>query len=338
MRLILEKVPFLLIALRGAFSLLSFRKSRSCSRNAHIGIAHRVANALVSYAMYSWNTFWPHDLALFYPYPRALSSGAVMVSVTFLILVSVLCFAKRRSSPYLIVGWFWYLGMLVPVIGLIQVGEQARADRYTYLPQIGSCLLVTWGAMELFAQVASRPRSLSDHGLGHQSQDSQHSVIAKPPTGGIVKHCGITLWPSRLTITLPITISATTLMKKGRLDEAMVHFRKALEIYADYPEANNNLGYALGQQGQMDRCNRSYRSAIRLRPNYPKAHNNLGVSLAETGKTDEALAQFNEALRVDENYQEAHYNLAALLVQLADATSGGPFTRSITSQPGRLMR
>ena len=314
-RLILEKVPFALIA--ALWSLLTFavQSDTGATAKAHLGFGHRIANALVSYAMYVWNTFWPQDLALFYPYPRTLPAGMVIMSVALLVLISVLCLAKRRSSPYLIIGWLWFLGMLVPVIGFIQVGEQARADRYTYLPQIGLCLLVTWGAMELFAKWRRGREALA--------------IIAWLITTGLTALSYVqasywrnseTLWHHSLAVTSDNHIAQNNLgnelMKKGRLDEAVVHLRKALEILADYPEAQNNLGYALANKGNWAEAITFYRAAIRSRPNYPKARNNLAIALAEVGKTDEALAEFHETLRIDRDYQEAHCNLAIVLLRL----------------------
>ena len=315
-RLILEKIPFALIA--ASWSLLTFvlqKKIGVVLGGAHFGIAHRMANAVVSYAMYVWNTFWPQGLALCYPYPSTLPSGTVMVSVALLVLVSVLCIAKRRSSPYLITGWFWYLGMLVPVIGFVQVGEQARADRYTYLPQIGLGLLAAWGAMELFAkrrrgrEVLIAMALLIVTGLMAASYFQTSSWRDSE-----------TLWNQALAHTSNNYIAhnelGNALMKKGQLDEAVVHFQKALEICPDCPEIHSNLGHALVLKGNWADAITSYRAAMRVLPNYANAHNNLGISLAEVGKTDEALAEFQEALRIDGDHRDAHCNLAFLLLQL----------------------
>ena len=317
-RLILEKIPFALIA--ASWSLLTFvlqKKIGAVVEEAHFGIARRIANAFVSYAMYVWNTFWPQGLALPYPYPSTLPSGTVMISAALLVLVSVLCVAKRRSAPYLITGWFWYLGMLVPVIGFVQVGEQARADRYMYLPQIGLGLLVTWGAMELFTKWRRGHEVLAVMALFiitgltalsyFQTSSWQNSE---------------TLWQNSLANTSNNYVAhnnlGKVLMVKGRLDEAVVHFHKALEDCADCPDVHNNLGHALARQGNWADAITAYRAAIRTWRNDPNAHyyNNLGISLAKVGKTDEAIEQFREAVRIDRDYREAHSNLALLLLQL----------------------
>jgi Tfp pilus assembly protein PilF len=212
-------------------------------------------------------------------------------------------------------GWFWYLGMLVPVIGFVQVGEQARADRYMYLPQIGLGLLATWGAMELFAkrrrgrEVLIAMALLIVTGLVADSYFQTSSWRDSE-----------TLWNQALANTSNNYIAhnelGNALMKKGQLDEAVVHFQKALEICPDCPEIHSNLGHALVLKGNWADAIASYRAAMRVLPNYANAHNNLGISLAEVGKTDEALAEFHEALRIDGDHRDAHCNLAILLLQL----------------------
>jgi protein O-mannosyl-transferase len=313
-RLVLEKVPFALVA--GLWSILTFaaQSGSGATAQVHLGLGHRLANAVVSYGMYIWNTIWPQNLTLFYPYPRTIAMGAVLLSGVALVLISVLCIAKSQSSPYLIVGWLWYLGMLVPVIGFVQVGEQARADRYTYLPQIGLCLLAVWGVMELFGKGRGRQLLAIVAGLLITGLTALGCLQASHWKNSE------TIWNHSLALTSNNHIAENNLgndlMKKGRLDEATVHFRKALEIYANYPEAHNNLGYALANKGNWSEAIPAYRAAMRVRPNYPKAHNNLAISLAELGKTDEALAEFREALRIDSEYQEAHVNMAVLLLQI----------------------
>ena len=314
-RLMIEKVPFLVLAV--GWSLLTFtvQSTSGAVARAQLGLGQRIAHAFVSYGMYVWNTIWPHDLALFYPYPRAISAGAVLLGVTLLAVVSVLCLVEWKRSPYLITGWLWFLGMLVPVIGFVQVGEQARADRYTYLPQIGLGVLVTWGIWELLGKwrpgrpILAVTALVTIVGLTFVSY-VQASYWQNSET----------VWRHSLAVTSNNHIAENNLgndlMKKGRLDEAIVHLRDALGILKDYPEAHNNLGYALANKGNWAEAIPSYQEAIRRRPDYPKAHNNLAISLAETGKTDEAVTEFGEALRLDPDYQEAHCNLAIVLLRV----------------------
>jgi len=253
---------------------------------------------------------------LFYPYPMTIAMGAVLLSGIVLVLISIFCIAKRRSSPYLIVGWLWYVGMLVPVIGFIQVGKQARADRYTYLPQIGLCLLVVWGVVELLRWRGSR---------------QVLAVIGTFLITGLTALAYVqasywqnseTVWNHSLAHTAENYVAHNNLgkavMLKGRLDEAVVHFRRALEICDECSDVHNNLGHALARKGNWAEAVPAYQSAIRTWPTGPNAHNNnnLGIALARIGRSEEAIEQFREALRLDGTYREAHSNLALVLLQL----------------------
>ena len=351
-RLVLEKVPFAVIA--AGWSLLTFvigKEYGVVAEETHFGITRRVANALVSYIIYVWNTFWPRDLALFYPYPETLPSGAVLFSGICLVLISIFCLVKIRSSPYLAVGWFWYLGMLVPVIGFIQVGGQARADRYTYLPQIGLFLLVTWSATKLLARLRRGQEALAVMGLlviiglmacsyvqASYWQNSEtvwnHALGVTVGNHIAYNNLGnVMIDKSQLDDAIYNFRKATeispdyceaqsnlgkALMLKGRSDEAVLHFRKALDICKDRSDVYNDLGHALARQGNWVEAITAYRAAIRTGPQHPNAHdnNNLGIALAKVGQTDEAIEQFQEALRIEGDYREAHCNLALVLVQV----------------------
>jgi len=316
-RLILEKIPFAAVA--AGWSVLTFiiqKQVGAVVAEAHIDIGRRIANALVSYATYVWKTVWPSDLALFYPYPTTIPAVAVVISAIFLLLVSIVCFVKRQSSPYLFTGWFWYIGMLVPVIGFIQVGNQARADRYTYLPQIGLCIVVTWCAIALFGKWRRSREILAGLAV----------IVIAGLTA--VSHIQASIWKNNETVWLHSLAHTSdnyvahnnlgkALLLKGRLDDAIVHFRHALEICDECSDVYNNLGHTLARAGKWPEAIDAYRAAIRTGPKHPNPHNNnnLGIALAKAGKTDEAIEEFREALRIDGDYREAHCNLALVLVQ-----------------------
>ena len=262
-----------------------------------------------------------------------------------LLVVSVLFFIWRNKYPFLLVGWFWFLGVLVPMIGIVQVGAQAKADRYTYLSQIGLYILVTWGVVELFKRW---PR-------GRTGFIAVAVVVVVALSAASCVQAGYwqsseKLWNQALVNTTNNHIAENNLgdvlNKKGQWDQSEFHLRKAIQIYPDYPEANNNLGYALANKGNWKDAMVSYRAALKVRPNYVKAHNNLAIALSEQGKTDEALAEFREALRLDPNFPDAHYNMAAALfrvgrrdeaiVQLRETLRLKPDDKEVREQLGKL--
>ena len=343
-RLIWEKVPFALVA--GAWSIVTFVLQKGAGAIDQHGILLRIANAIVSYATYLWNTFWPQNLAVFYPYPVAVSWGLITVSAALLVLISFLCIARRRSSPYLIVGWFWYLGMLVPVIGLIQVGAQAHADRYTYLPQIGLCFALSWEVAELTKSWSFRRSWLP---IGAAVVIAMLMVRTWNQTA--VWHDSESLWRHALAVTANNAVVhnnlGSALGQQGKHTEAIPHFAEAVRIRFDYFDALLNLGMALREQGRAEEAVGFFRRALREKPDSAKAHwqlglalddqgeNNdamqqfyeaikltpedygmrtdLGVKLAYQGKLSEAIEQCSESVRLNPNGAEAHYNLGLVL-------------------------
>jgi len=314
--LLAEKAPFFVLSAASCLATL-LAQGGALQTTRQLTFGDRIGNALVSYVTYLGQMIWPAGLALFYPYPEGNLAQAILAAFVLLI-ISVVFFLWRGKYPFLLIGWLWYLGMLVPMIGLVQVGAQARADRYTYLSQIGLYLLVTWGIMELSVGWRRRREALVAMallivaGLGARSYFQTSSWRNSE-----------TLWRQSLANTSNNYVAYNNLGRaltlQGRLDEAVVNFRQALEICgAVCADVHNNLGHALSRKGEWADAIASYRAAIRTWPTAPNPHNNnnLGISLAKVGKTDEAIEQFNEALRLDGEYADAHRNLAVLLLQL----------------------
>lgn len=313
--LLAEKVPFFALSAASCVAtLLAQKETIMAIRQLTFG--DRIGNAMVSYVAYIGQMIWPVGLSVFYPFP-ANGINALQATLAFVILlvVSVLFVIWRVKYPFLLMGWLWFLGMLIPMIGIVQVGAQTRADRYTYLAQIGLYILVTWGAMNLFER--------------KQWGRTFLITLAALVVGGLAAGSYVqtafwqnseTLWTQALANTSSNYIAhndlGDALMKKGRLDEAILHSRKALEINPDCAEAHTTLGYALSAKGNWRDAILSYRAAMRGRPNYAINHNNLAVSLAGVGETEEAIAEFNEALRLDADYQDAHCNLASVLLRV----------------------
>jgi len=231
-------------------------------------------------------------------------------------------FIWRRDYPFLLIGWLWFLGMLVPMIAIIQVGPQARADRYTYLPLIGLYLLATWGTMALIGAAVSiitGPIAITyfQTSTWRNSETMWHQTLADTSRNQIAENS-----------------LGKALVKEHRLDEAATHFRKALDIHPDYPEANTNLADVLCLEGRWRDAVDHYETALCSAPNYAMAHNNLRIALAVIGNTDEAIVQFREALRINANYADAHPNLARCLVQIGRREDAvGELTQALRLRP-----
>jgi tetratricopeptide (TPR) repeat protein len=259
-------------------------------------LGSRVANALVSYVAYLGQLFYPAGLAALYPHPQnALPLGKIVGCGLLLAGLSLTILARRRKCPYLLVGWLWYLGMLVPVIGLVQVGAQAMADRYTYVSQIGLCIALAWAVGHITS--AWRYRGWAC-GIGAASVLAVLMGCAWQQT-----HCwhdSKTLWTHALACTSGNAIAhaklGNALAGRGQVDKAIAHYRKALEIKPDFADAQNNLGAALAGRGRVDEAITHYRKAVEIKPDLAKAHYNLALALADHGRPDEAIDHFQKAL------------------------------------------
>ena len=315
-QLVLEKVP--LFALAAIASVMTFlaQHAGGAVRSLDVHpIPARIANALLSYVFYLGKMIWPIDLAVFYPYPRSFSWWQILGAGHLLALLSLLAVRASRRAPYVIVGWLWYLGTLVPVIGLVQVGAQARADRYTYLPLVGISLVLAWGAPALVARWRYRSVGLA--------VAASAVLVALAVTSAMqVRHWADSerLFEHALRVTRDNDIAhynlGIGLASQGRTFEAIDHFRAAIRIDPRFADAHNNLGNALEHQGRTAKAIRHYREALRIDPAMASAHYNLGLALAREGDTNTAMAHFNEALRIRPAYAQAHNNLGIVLIDL----------------------
>jgi protein O-mannosyl-transferase len=317
--LVVEKLPlFVLSAASCVATLLAQKPALDASLKPPL--EERVANALVSYIVYLGQMIWPPRLAVLYPYPEGnLKVPQVVLALLLLLIISTAFFMWRRKYPFLLTGWLWYLGMLVPMIGIIQVGSQVRADRYTYLPQIGLYLLVAWSAMELFRQWRRSRVILAGAGL---------LVITALITCSYFQtsywHDTETLW-KHATVTTSNNYIATnnlaqTLLQSRRFDQAIAECQKALKIKPDFAAAHNNLGAALvetqrdgdgarRQTGAVDEAIVHYRKAVQIKPDFAQAWSNLGTALLLKKQVDEAIANYQKALEIDPYFAEARYSL-----------------------------
>ena len=311
--LLLEKVPFLLLSTAGCVTTI--RAQRSAFANIQdIPFPWRVGNALVSYADYLGQMLYPVGLALFYPHlGNHLPVWKVGVSVMVLSIISVGVMAGRRKHPCLLVGWLWYLGMLLPVIGFIHYGKSAHADRYTYLPQIGLYILVVWGVVELGGSWRYRRAGLASAAL---------AILAGLLAGAYVQtgywKDSVSLWTHTLACTSENSLAhnylGLALAAQGKLEEAVEHYERTLQIKPDYVNAHNNLGNVLARQGKLTEAIEHYERALQIKPDDANAHNNLGNALARQGKLTEAIEHYEWALQIKPDDATACNNLAVALI------------------------
>jgi len=281
----------------------------------HVPLGIRIGNALVSYVKYLGYTLWPGSLAVFYPHPgRSLPMWQAGGALLVLACVSLLAVRLAERRPYLAVGWFWFLGSLVPVIGFVQVGAQAMADRYTYLPLVGIFVAAAWGIPDLMPRERIRGSLLAAASFA--------AVVALATTAWLqVGYWRSTtaLFQRALEVTSENWVAhnnlGVALSDRGRIEDAIFHFRESIRIKPKNPNAYNNLGFAFRKQGRIDEAEAQFREAVRINPDDEVAQNSLGVVLGQKGKLDEAIARFREALRLRADYASAHYNLGVALLR-----------------------
>jgi Flp pilus assembly protein TadD len=317
-RLIWEKAPlFLLSIIASGITLYTQHKGGAIGSIANIPLMDRVANSLVSYAAYLGKTIWPSNLAVFYPL-RSLPLWQVAGAALFLCAISSLVFRCWKSRPWLMVGWLWYLGTLVPVIGLVQVGQQAMADRYTYIPQIGLSIIIAWSLAELFAirpSFKSVVIALIFVVLGMFAIITKIQVVHWQNSINLNEHALVSTTENPLAhYNLAIFLS-----DQGRLDEATPHFAEALRLNPNEMLYNYGFGLNLDRQGQYYEAEKYYRMALKLDTNRRYAHElyvYLGVIQAKRGQLEEAADNFQESLRLDPENAPAFFLLGnAMLAQ-----------------------
>jgi len=311
LRVVLEKIPlFILSAISSLITFFVQQHGGTVASIEALSLKARVANVFVSYLGYIEKMIWPLNLAILYPL-REFPIGKVLMSGFLIIGLSVLVVRLSQRFPYIFVGWFWYLGTLIPVIGLVQVGSQSMADRYTYIPLIGLFIIVAWGMSDIFAKWPGRKIIVAVV----SSVMLSFFMICAWFQVGYWKN-GITLFTHALKVTDNNSIAhcelGHALDRHGKHDEAIIHYFKALQINPNYAEAHNNLGYSLASQGKFKDAVYHYHEAQRIDPNDVKAHNNLGTVLARQGNFEDAVYHFNQALQADPNYAGAYYNLGKI--------------------------
>jgi len=276
----------------------------------------RLQNVLLSYIVYIFKFLWPAGLAVFYPYPASIAVWKATFAALAILAISALVLLSIRTRPYLAIGWFWYLGTLVPVIGLMQAGAQARADRYMYVPMVGLLIILVWGAEEFVKRRSISPRL---------QVAAVSAVCAALAVACVIQ---IRYWRNTETLfrhALDVTrrnylaehnLGSYLLRFPERQAEAAAHLEASLTLDPNNAGTHSDLGIALSNMpNRLPDAIAQYRIALHLNPNSAILHNNLGTALEKTGRMTEAIAQYEVALRIDPNYADVRKNLASALTQ-----------------------
>ncbi len=345
--LFLEKIPFfVLAAIVSVLTFIAQKQGGAMMSMGHFPIGERCMNALVSYSRYLGRMFWPENLAIFYPYSGQWGHWVVIGAGILLICITAIAWVKRREWPFMLMGWLWFCGTLVPVIGLVQVGGQSIADRYMYIPSLGILILVIWGVYELTRQrrylamavsgvlvvallvcCAATRRQLgywrnSGTLMRHALDVTKDNYIAHANLGFALFEKGrlddaIAEFQEAIRLNPDFAEAyfnyGNVLVRKDDLDGAIRLFETAIGLYPDYTVAYDSLGDALEKKGDLDGAIRVFQEAVKRGPGLAGPYNNLGNVLDKKGETDEAMRMFQAAILIDPDFAEAHCNLGTVL-------------------------
>lgn len=349
-RLIGEKIPlFVLVAFWCVVTYFVPKSGGQVVTTELVPLSSRIANALVSYVSYIWKMFYPSRLAVLYPHPGgSLPAWKTIVCLFILIFVSIGVIYLGRRRRYLAAGWLWYLGTLVPVIGLVQVGAQAMADRYTYLSLVGIFIMIAWGAGDLTAKWRYKRIGLGvTTGVvlatlvictrmqlrywrnnlalfGHALKVTENNYVMHSNYGGALFEEGrfdeaLAHFNEALRINPKYADArrnaGIVLLRQGKIAEAIAAFTEVLSCSGDWPVTHNYLGLAYAQIGKFDLAVKNYNAALQLKPDYVEAIKNLGIVLKEQGRTNEAINKWKTGLKIEPDNPDVHYNMGLVLAE-----------------------
>jgi tetratricopeptide (TPR) repeat protein len=337
-----EKVPFFLLSAAASSVTIIAQHQRGAVRSIQsFSVGERLENSLVACARYLGRTFWPSDLAIFYPHSGHWSAAAVTFSAILIGGISFIAVRFACQLPFTLTGWLWFLGMLVPTLGWIQVGNQSMADRYTYLPSIGLFIALVWGA-ELGARVLGRTFPIRLNPTAVLAVLESVAMIACI----ICTEKQLSYWRDAETVSrraIAVTKDnfvahnhlGSALLESGRVDEAIVEFEETLRLQPRFVDARCNLGNALLRQGRANEAVAQYRQVLEAQPAHLLARCNLGLVLLQQGNASNAIAQFQQALELHPDAVLAHFNLGnALLSQNRLEEAIAHYREVLKIQPG----
>ena len=280
LRLLAEKIPLLtLSAAASAMALVAQKRGGGLVSSDHYSVLERIANAIVSYTAYIGKMIWPSNLAVFYPIPQDTSAIHIAGAFLALVLISVFAIRWARQYPFFIVGWLWFLGTLLPVIGLVKIGDFAMADRYTYIPLIGLFVVIAWGIPEICAHFNIKKRFLG-----------------------------------AAAIIMLVSLSLVTFSQVRYWSNSISLFKHALRVTENNFFAHYALGRVYARQGRVDLSIAHFKKAVHINSNMATLHSDLGRALATRGKFKKAIQKFDDALEVNPEFPEAHFSMANVLV------------------------
>ena len=309
--LIWEKIPLFVLSAISCFITFFVQQHGGAVASIEVfPLNARVANSIVSYTSYIGKMIWPLHLAVLYPL-REWHLGQVLISGLLLLFLSILAIRVWRRFPYVTVGWFWFLGTLVPVIGLVQVGAQSIADRYTYIPLVGLFIIIAWGMADISVKWRRQRIVLSIF----SGVIVLFFMIYAWFQVGYWKN-GITLFTHAIHVTRNNSIAhcelANALYKHGKYIESVKHFKRAIQLNPKFGVAHDNLGVALARMGNLEKAIDQYNQALHIDPENFHAYNNLGNALAQKGDVEEAVHYYQNALHYNPNMEQALFHLATI--------------------------
>ena len=326
--LLMEKLPFFCLSTASSVVTFLVQQKVAVIKLADLSLTSRMVNAVVSYLAYLGKTVWPVKLVIFYPPQITYPAYQIILSSVGLVLITIAVWRLRYRRPYLIFGWFWYVVTLLPVIGLVQVGSQAMADRYSYVPLIGIFVALTWGVSDCLSYFAL-----------HKAYSVTGASLAVA-TCVIATHHQLYYWKDSVTL-FEHTLASTTgnvvahinvgaaLMREGKHSEALEHYLAAVKIKPGNAMAHYNVGIALTNLGRMDEAIKQYRIALLIDPTHTNSLRALADSLLKSGKTSAALAHYQSLLKTNPDNADIHLIVGNTLIHGGDVTGGIKHLREV---------
>lgn len=317
-RLLLEKIPFFVLS---TLLVIITLYNPNHTKSEIFLLNSRLANATVSFVTYLGKTFWPYDMAPFYPFLSQIRVWQIMGAFLLIILISAAVVVMAKRMPYLFVGWMWFSIIIAPVIGIIQINQQAMTDRYHYLPSIGIGIMLAWGIPYLIKNINIRKKILFPVAITFLAI---MAILAW-------KQCGY--WKSTIEIskhTLHVTKNnyvvnyclASTLATEGKMEDAIYYYNEAIRLNVDYSEAYNKRGTVYAHLGQYQRAIEDYSQVIRMRPDYPEAYNNRGLVYCHIDQYQSAINDFSMAISLKKDYADAYNTRGAVYLNQSNNELG----------------